>query len=206
MENKGKEGKTINQLRCNYGAQQLWSYKSSWIYSVSSHGHDHVYHTWIHNVLFGIHALFPLLSIDMPTSGIIIYGPSLVVCRFSLLGSMALPCTPPFWYIVIFFWHHLHFWPHDLGDIYYTLIYHPYRLGKDPQHIKALELPFYQYLCTFRELSLLSSLEGRDTFPIAPCTTRGEMISLLAPFTRSDNHVASRDLFWKDEFWGYQII
>lgn len=102
----------------------LWSSKSSWIHSVSYRGHDHVYYTWIRSIFFGSRALFPLLSMSMPTLWIIIYGLSLDGCNLSLPSSFDSPYTPSLRYIVNCFGHHLFLRPHTLGGIWYTLIYH----------------------------------------------------------------------------------
>ena len=69
----------------------------------------HVYYTWIFSLLYVGYALFPLSSMGIPSLGIIMHGSYLVVCMFSLPGSLALPFAPPLLYIVKFFGHHLLF-------------------------------------------------------------------------------------------------
>ena len=51
----------------------LWirSLMLTWIHNVSYCGHDHVYHTWICMYYFSGHALFLLLSMGIPTSGML---------------------------------------------------------------------------------------------------------------------------------------
>lgn len=95
----------------------LWSLMSTWIHSVSYCVHDHVYHTWSHSVLFGSHDSFLLLIMGMPTSGLIYM---ITNCLEVLPGSFShrsifVKCLN----------HHLIFWPHTLGGIYYTTIFHP---------------------------------------------------------------------------------
>lgn len=109
--------------------------------------------------------------------------------------------TPPLLYIVKWFIHHLFFWPHALGRIYYACICHLHRLGESLRNLGVLALSFSQLLFPFRALLLPICLIGGDAqwlFLIAlpwggdtipPCTTVG-----------GDSLVASRESFYKDEF------